>query len=95
MERTTIYLDETLKHLLIELSAEESRKRGKRVAMAEMVRDAITMYLQSKGKVIEEQDVIKKRMLSTKGKLGEDFKRRVKEVQREANSMFCLLRVLQ
>lgn len=83
MERTTIYLNDTIKRHLLELSSEESRKRGKRVGMAEMIREAIIEYLKRKGKPIEEPETIINRMLSTRGLLGEDFGKRVKEVQRK------------
>ncbi|MBI4378407.1 MAG: hypothetical protein HY578_04855 [Nitrospinae bacterium] len=83
MERTTIYLDDTLKHILINLSAEESKKRGKRVGMAEMIRDALVEYLKKRGITIKESELVEKRMLSTRGALGEDFERRVKELQKE------------
>jgi hypothetical protein len=83
MERTTIYLDDNLKHILINLSAEESKKRGKRIGMAEIIRDALVEYLKKRGIIIEDSGLIEKRMLSTKGTMGEDFEKRVKEVQKD------------
>lgn len=83
MERTTIYLDKPIKQSLLEISAEESKKKGKRVGMAEVIREAIVEYLDSRGKSLESHGVIVKRMLSTKGKLGDDYADRVKEVQKE------------
>lgn len=83
MERTTIYLNDEIKRHLLDISAEESRKRGKRAGMAEMIREAIVEYLKRKGKAIKETESTINRMLSTKGSLGEDFKKRVKEVQKE------------
>ncbi len=83
MERTTIYLEDPIKRSLLELSAEESRKKGKRVGMAEMIREAIVRYLEAKGKSVEDHNTKVKRMLSTRGKLGKDFEERVKEVKNE------------
>ncbi len=83
MERTTIYLDKPIKLSLMELSSEESKKKGKRVAIAEMIREALIEYLERKGKHIEGKKAIVKRMLLTKGALGDDFKKRVKETQKE------------
>jgi metal-responsive CopG/Arc/MetJ family transcriptional regulator len=82
MERTTIYLDESLKRSLLELSAEESKKKGKRIGMAEMIREAIIEYLKERDKPVKNHDTIE-RMLSTKGRLGRDYEKRVKELQRE------------
>ncbi len=83
MERTTIYLDKPIKLSLMELSSEESKKKGKRVAVAEMIREALIEYLEKKGKHIESKKTVIKRMLLTKGALGEDFEKRVKETQKE------------
>ncbi len=83
MERTTIYLDKPIKLSLMELSSEESKKKGKRVAIAEMIREALIEYLEKKGKHIESKKAVTKRMLLTKGALGEDFEKRVKETQKE------------
>ena len=83
MERTTIYLDKPIKLSLMELSSEESKKKGKRVAIAEMIREALVEYLEKKGKHIESKKAVIKRMLLTKGALGEDFEKRVKETQKE------------
>ena len=41
MERMTIYIDDQIKRCLLELSAERSKKKGKRVGMAEMIREAL------------------------------------------------------
>lgn len=79
MERTTIYLDNLLKRHLLDLAAEESRKKGKRVGMAEMIRTAVTEYLKRRGKPV--QDVVD-RMLSTKGTLDETFEKNVKAVRK-------------
>ena len=38
MERTTIYLEEKLKDILLELSYKESKKKRKRIGMAEIIR---------------------------------------------------------
>ena len=83
MERTTIYLEEPIKRSLLELSAEESKKKGKRIGMAEMIREAIVKYLEARGKSIEDHNLKVKRMLSTRGKLGKEFEERVKEAQKE------------
>jgi len=81
MERTTIYLDKDLKSHLLEIAAEESKKKGKRAAMADIVREALKEYLAKRGIVMSEKNAINKRMLSTKGALGEDFEKRVKKVR--------------
>ncbi len=83
MERTTIYLEDSIKQSLFELSTEESKKQGKRVGMAEMIREAIIRYLEAKGKSVEKYDIKVKRMLSTRGKLGQDFEDSVKDVQKD------------
>ena len=83
MERTTIYLDDSIKRCLLELSSEESRKKGKRVGMAVMIRDALVEYLKKRGKSIEDSQSVIEKMLATRGTLGEDFKDRVHEVQQE------------
>ena len=83
MERTTIYLDDVVKQYLLELSAEESKKKKKRVGMAEMIRAALISYLKEKGKPVDDLESVKERMLSTKGKLSEDFEGRVKKVKKE------------
>jgi len=83
MERTTIYLDDVVKQYLLELSAEESKKKKKRVGMAEMIRAALISYLKEKGKPVDDLESVKERMLSTKGKLSEDFEYRVKKVKKE------------
>jgi len=83
MERTTIYLDDVVKQYLLELSAEESKKKKKRVGMAEMIRAALISYLKEKGKPVDDLESVKERMLSTKGKLSEDFEDRVKKVKKE------------
>ncbi len=83
MERTTIYLENTIKRSLLEISAEETRRRGKRVGMAEMIREAIIRYLEVKGKSVENHNTKVKRMLSTRGKLGEDFEKKVRGVQKD------------
>ena len=83
MERTTIYLDDVVKQYLLELSAEESKKKKKRVGMAEMIRAALISYLKEKGKPVDDLESVKERMLSTKGKLSEGFEDRVKKVKKE------------
>lgn len=83
MERTTIYLDDVVKQYLLELSAEESKKKKKRVGMAEMIRTALISYLKEKGKPVDDLESVKERMLSTKGKLSEGFEDRVKKVKKE------------
>lgn len=85
MERTTIYLDIVTKQYLLELSAEESKKKKKRVGMAEMIRAALISYLKEKGKPVDDLESVKERMLSTKGKLSEGFEDRVKKIKKEFN----------
>ncbi|MBI3399614.1 MAG: hypothetical protein HY026_10375 [Deltaproteobacteria bacterium] len=82
MERTTIYLDDVVKQYLLEISAEESKKKKKRVGMAEMIREALISYLKEKGKPVGDLESVKERMLSTKGKLSEGFEDRVKKVKK-------------
>lgn len=81
MERTTIYLDDSIKRYLIDISAKESRDQGKRVGMADVIREALRDYLERKGKAVSGAKSTIDRMLATKGKLGEDFEKRVKDVQ--------------
>jgi hypothetical protein len=83
MERTTIYLDDELKRSILELSQEETRKKGKRIGMAEIIREAMVEYLQKKGMDLEGPEAVVNRMLSTRGALGGDFEKRVKEVRQE------------
>jgi len=83
MERTTIYLDNSIKRCLLELSSEKSKKKGKRVGMAGMIRDALVEYLKKRGKSIEDSQSVIEKMLATRGTLGEDFEDRVHEVQHE------------
>lgn len=83
MERTTIYIEEDLKRYLLEMSSEMSKKKGKRAAMANIVREALREYLAKKGIVTSNKNEITKRMLSTKGALDESFERRIKEVKRD------------
>ncbi len=52
MERTTIYLDDSIRRQLLELSAEESRKTGKHAGMAKIIRTAIVQYLEKHGKTV-------------------------------------------
>jgi len=85
MERTTIYLDDVTKQYLLELSAEESKKKKKRVGMAEMIREALILYLKEKGKPVDDLESVKERMLSTKGKLSEGFEDRVEKIKKEFN----------
>ena len=83
MERTTIYLDDSIKRCLLELSSEESKKKGKRVGMAGMIRDALVEYLKKRGKSVDDSQSVIEKMLATRGTLGEDFKDRVHGVQHE------------
>ena len=83
MERTTIYLDDSIKRCLLELSSEESKKKGKRVGMAVMIRDALVEYLKKRGKSVEDSQSVIEKMLATRGTLGEDFKNRAHEVRHE------------
>mgnify|MGYP000020462982 CR=1 FL=1 len=83
MERMTIYIDDQIKHCLLELSAERSKKKGKRVGMAEMIREALIEYLKRRGIKIGDKESVVNKMLSTRGTLDEDFEKRVKEVQEE------------
>ncbi len=85
MERTTIYLDDSIKRCLLELSAEESRKKGRRIGMAVMVRDALVEYLRKRGRAVEDPRSVVDKMLATRGTLGEDFEKRVKKAQAEIN----------
>lgn len=79
----TIYLEERLKRSLLELSAEESKKKGKRVGMAEMIRKAVVEYLKRKGVNVEDFASVINRMLLTRGTVEEDFKKRIKGLQKE------------
>ncbi len=81
MERTTIYLDKDLKGYLLEIAAEKSKEKGKRAAMADIVREAIREYLAKRGVVTSKKNSITKRMLSTRGALDKDFEKRVKKVK--------------
>ncbi len=83
MERTTIYLQEDLKKYLLEISAEMSKKKGKRSAMADIVREALREYFAKRGIITGERNAITKRMLSTKGALDKDFERRVNKVKED------------
>ncbi len=83
MERTTIYLEEDLKRHLLEISAEMSKKKGKRAGMADIVREALWEYFKKRGLVIGKKNAITKRMLSTRGALDKDFEKRVKKVKED------------
>jgi hypothetical protein len=85
MERTTIYLNDILKKHLLDISEEETRKRGKRIGMAEMIREAIIVYLKKKGKPVDKREILIDRMLSTRGTLSDEFERRIKKVRKELN----------
>jgi hypothetical protein len=85
MERTTIYLNDTLKKHLLDISEEETRKRGKRIGMAEMIREAIIVYLKKKGKSVDKREILIDRMLSTRGTLSDEFERSIKKVRKELN----------
>ena len=85
MERTTIYLNDTLKKYLLDISEEETRKRGKGIGMAEMIREAIIVYLKKKGKPVDKREILIDRMLSTRGTLSDEFERRIKKVRKELN----------
>ncbi len=85
MERTTIYLTDILKKYLRDISEEETRKRGKRIGMAEIIREAIIVYLKKKGKPVDKREILIDRMLSTRGTLSDEFERRIKKVRKELN----------
>ena len=85
MERTTIYLNDILKKHLLDISEEETRKRGKRIGMAEMIREAIIVYLKKKGKPVDKREILIDRMLSTRGTLSDEFERRIRKVRKELN----------
>jgi len=83
MERTTIYLEEKLKGILLELSYKESKKKRKRIGMAEIIRMAIINYLEQKEIFYQKRDVLRQKMLSVRGALGKKYAKRVQKVQKE------------
>jgi len=85
MERTTIYLNNIIKENLLDISLRESKKEGKRVGMAEIIREALLEYLKRRGSAVKSEAPATIRMLATKGALNEDFEKRVKEVQKKLN----------
>ncbi len=83
MERTTIYLSEEIKDHLMDLAAKMSREKRKRVAMTDIIREALKEYLKKKGIKLEGKGEVTKRMLLTRGMLdSEEFERRVHEVRK-------------
>ncbi len=50
LKRTMVFLDPQDHRALFELSLEESRKKGRRVTMAEIIRQAVKERLRSKRK---------------------------------------------
>jgi len=85
MERTTIYLDNIIKENLLDISLRESKKEGKRVGMAEIIREALLEYLKRRGNAVKSETPKVVRMLATKGALNKDFEKRVKDVQKKLN----------
>jgi len=83
MERTTIYLDNIIKENLLDISLRESKKEGKRVGMAEIIREALLEYLKRRGNAVKSETPKVVRMLATKGALNKDFEKRVKDAQKE------------
>lgn len=45
MERTTVYLDKPLKNKLLDFSYRETKRTGKRIGAAEIIRTAVNEYL--------------------------------------------------
>lgn len=83
MEKTTIYLDEDLKAHLLQKASDLSKMRGKRMGMADIIREAVREYVAKTDTAAAEKKVIVKRMLSTRGALGEGFEKRVKKARKE------------
>jgi len=82
MEKTTIYLSEEIKEHLINLAAKMSMEKRKRVAMTDIIREALKEYLRKKGIKLEGRDKTIRRMLVTRGALDSDeFEKRVREVK--------------
>lgn len=51
LKRTAIFLDPEDHRALFELALEESRKAGRRITMAEMVRQSVKAYLQARHRI--------------------------------------------
>ena len=82
MEKTTIYLSSEIKEHLIDLAAKMSREKRKRVAMTDIIREALREYMRKKGIKLEGKDKVIRRMLATRGALDSDkFEKRVNEVK--------------
>ena len=59
-----------------------SKEKRKRVAIADIIREALKEYMRKNGIKLEGRDEVIRRMLSTKGALDSDeFEKRVREVK--------------
>ena len=67
------------------MAAGESQKTGKHFGMAEIIREALTEFLEKRGLLEMPEEDIKLRMLSTRGKLDKGFEDRVKDAQKGFN----------
>ena len=82
MEKTTIYLSGEIKEHLIDLAAKMSKEKRKRVAIADIIREALKENMRKKGIKLEGRDEVISRMLATRGALDSDkFEKRVNEVK--------------
>ena len=82
MEKTTIYLSEEIKEHLLDLVAKMSKEKRKRVAISDIIREALKEYMRKKGIKLEGRDEVISRMLATRGALDSDkFEKRVNEVK--------------
>ncbi len=81
MEKTTIYLDDELKMHLLEKAAELSKIRGKRVAMTDIIREAVREYAAKGGATDAERKRVLKRMLATRGAMSAGFEKRVRKAR--------------
>lgn len=51
LKRTAIFLDLEDHRALFNLALDESRKQGRRITMAEMVRQSVKAYLQARNRI--------------------------------------------
>ena len=86
VNKTTIYLEDELRNELFDLSISKSKKTGKRIGMAEIIRFALIEYLRKKGREVHTYKSIINRMLSAKGSLGKEFYNRVQNVGKQMKS---------
>ena len=83
MEKTTIYLSEEIKEHLLDLAAKMSKEKRKRVAISDIIREALKEYMRKKGIKLEGRDGVISRVLATRGALdNDDFEKRVNEVKK-------------